>query len=139
MTVPTAVRHGPAARMPFRRRIRAVVALTAARILIRYRSPGGIRRAFERLRRNCGPADAAEAHRAYQTIVTISPRCGGREACLLRSVAVALLCRLDGVWATWVVGVRTSPFESHAWIEADGLPIDEEIDVRRTYVPIMSV
>jgi hypothetical protein len=139
MTVPTALRHGPPTRISVRRRLQALVALAIARVLVKYGSPGGIRRAFERLRRNCLAAEAADASRAYWVIVTVSPRCGGREACLLRSVAITLLCRLGGVWVTWVVGVRTSPFEAHTWIEAEGRPIGEEIDVRHTYVPIMSV
>ncbi|MFH9561585.1 lasso peptide biosynthesis B2 protein [Streptomyces globisporus] len=30
-----------------------------------------------------------------------------------------------GCWPTWCIGVRTSPFAAHAWVEADGQPVGE--------------
>lgn len=42
-----------------------------------------------------------------------------------RSLAVALFCRIHGVWPTWCTGVRTAPFRAHAWIEVDGVPMGE--------------
>ena len=43
-----------------------------------------------------------------------------------RSIATALLCRMSGTWPTWRVGVRTvAPFSAHAWVEAEGKPVDE--------------
>lgn len=48
-----------------------------------------------------------------------------RDGCLPRSIAAALLCRLGGTWATWHVGVLTSPLTAHAWIEAENRLVDE--------------
>jgi hypothetical protein len=57
-------------------------------------------------------------------VVAVSVLCAG-EGCLQRSLATALLCRMRGSWPTWCTGVRTMPFGAHAWVEADGVPVDE--------------
>jgi hypothetical protein len=63
--------------------------------------------------------------------------CAG-EGCLQRSLATALLCRLRGSWPTWCTGVRTMPFGAHAWVEADGVPVDEP-DPPGHYRPVITV
>ncbi|WP_241481557.1 lasso peptide biosynthesis B2 protein [Nocardiopsis gilva] len=54
----------------------------------------------------------------------VSTLCAG-EACLQRSLATVLLCRMGGSQPTWCVGVRTEPFQAHAWVEAEGAPVGE--------------
>ncbi|WP_194384547.1 lasso peptide biosynthesis B2 protein [Microbacterium luteum] len=64
--------------------------------------------------------------RARDEAPTISTTCRGSSACLVRSTAVALLCRLRGSWADWCVGVMAEPpFQAHAWAEAEGRIVDE--------------
>ncbi|GGM47287.1 hypothetical protein GCM10011608_35040 [Micromonospora sonchi] len=55
---------------------------------------------------------------------TVSVRCAGN-GCLQRSVAVVLACRVFGTAPTWRTGFRPDPFVAHAWVEADGAPVDE--------------
>ncbi|TDQ48492.1 lasso peptide biosynthesis B2 protein [Actinorugispora endophytica] len=91
-------------------------------------SPARIRSVLERLRRGAAPATYAQAKAARDAVLAVSLRCAGPEACLPRSLAVALVCRSRGVWATWCVGVpRRPPFGAHAWVEADGLPVEEGV------------
>jgi hypothetical protein len=97
----------------------------AARLLAT-RSPRRIRTALGWLRRGAAPASAAQARAARDTVVAVSLTCAAREGCLPRSLATVLWCRLHGTWPVWCVGARRlPPFGAHAWVEVDGIPIDE--------------
>ncbi|MER7757058.1 lasso peptide biosynthesis B2 protein [Kitasatospora sp. NPDC097643] len=125
-----------AGRPPWRQRPAALAAIGAARLIERM-PPARIRRLLLRLRRGARPADPAEALAARQAVVALSMRCAG-QGCLQRSIAAALLCRTRGTWPTWRTGVRTEPFRAHAWIEADGHPIDEPAELAHFH-PLMTV
>ena len=73
------------------------------------------------------PATYEQAKAARDTVVAVSLACAAREGCLPRSLATVLLCRLHGSWPAWCVGARRlPPFAAHAWVEADGLMVDED-------------
>ncbi|GHE38183.1 hypothetical protein GCM10018785_04770 [Streptomyces longispororuber] len=110
-------------RLPVRRRPLPLLAVAAARVLARAK-PARVRKVLEAVRRGARPATADEALAARKDVVSVSLRCAG-QACLQRSIAAALLCRARGTWPTWCTGVRTSPFEAHAWIEVAGRPVGE--------------
>jgi len=62
-------------------------------------------------------------------VLTVSTWCCGRNACLPRTIATAILCRSAGHWPTWCTGVLAAPpFSAHAWIEAEGRTVDEYVD-----------
>jgi Transglutaminase-like superfamily len=124
MTTPEAVSYDPRS-VALPGRIAARLAVAAARLLAT-RSPRRIKAVLGCLRRGARPASYAEAKAARDAVVNVSLACAGREGCLPRSLATVLLCRLHGRWTTWAVGVRRiPPFGAHAWVEADGLPVDE--------------
>ncbi|MBT2445219.1 lasso peptide biosynthesis B2 protein [Streptomyces sp. ISL-36] len=125
MSTSEAIAHDPRS-VPLRRRILVRLVVGAARLLATQR-PRRIRMVLDRLRRGARPATADEARAARDTVVAVSLACGGREGCLPRSLATALLCRLHGQWPTWCVGARRlPPFGAHAWVEAEGVPVGEE-------------
>ncbi|MBE8524245.1 lasso peptide biosynthesis B2 protein [Amycolatopsis sp. H6(2020)] len=104
------------------------IAVTAARVLARQK-PKRIKVALASLRTGARPATISEAQHARDSVLTVSPRCSGEQACLRRSIAGVLLCRMRGVTPTWCVGVLTTPpFTAHAWIESEGRSIGEELD-----------
>ncbi|MFH9072109.1 lasso peptide biosynthesis B2 protein [Streptomyces alboflavus] len=104
------------------------MSVTAARALARQK-PKHIKAALANLRTGARPATFSEAQHARDSVLTVSPRCSGERACLLRSIASVLLCRMRGVTPTWCVGVLTTPpFTAHAWIESEGRSIGEELD-----------
>lgn len=105
------------------RRLAVHLAVGVARLLAR-RSPARIRRTLELLRRGAAAATPEQALAARTDVVSVSVLCSGNY-CLERSIATALVCRIRGVWPTWCTGVRTPPFEAHAWVEADGRPVGE--------------
>ncbi len=95
--------------------------------------PRWIRSVLDIVSARARPASYAEAKTARDTVTTVSLRCAG-PGCLPRSIATALLCRLHGAWPTWRVGVRTTPFSAHAWVEAEGRPVDEPPGTNRFHV-----
>lgn len=119
----------PATLTPLTRAQIAVVTPIAG--LIHRRSPQHMQRILQELSTGARPATYDEAKRARDEVLTASARCRGGSACLIRSLLVALLCRLRGTWPTWCVGVLAAPpFAAHAWVEADGEIVDEPLSQR---------
>jgi hypothetical protein len=56
-----------------------------------------------------------------------------RAACLQRSVVATWLMRRHGVPATLVIGCRSLPFESHAWVEVDGAVVNDRAQYPRVF------
>jgi len=59
-----------------------------------------------------------------------------RVECLQRSVVAVFLLRLYGVPADLVIGYRQLPFESHAWVEVDGMIVNDRPQYCRLFTPI---
>jgi hypothetical protein len=123
-------------RLPSGQWLAAVVAVVVARMLSHV-SPRHLSAVLRLARGRARPASYQEAAAARSAVVRVSRRCAGA-GCLPRSIAAALLCRFRGVWPSWRVGVLTSPLAAHAWIEAEGRPVDEPQGVER-FQPLMTV
>jgi prolyl oligopeptidase len=52
--------------------------------------------------------------------------------CLQRSAATACLLKRYGVPARMVIGAQQMPFKAHAWVEVDGLVVND-----KSYIPEM--
>ncbi|MEV7422891.1 lasso peptide biosynthesis B2 protein [Streptomyces sp. NPDC091212] len=64
----------------------------------------------------------------------------GRMACLEESLAAYFAAALRGRRVTWVMGARTAPAAAHAWIEADGEVIGQDLTDRLwPYAPALRV
>ncbi|MFF1377798.1 lasso peptide biosynthesis B2 protein [Streptomyces sp. NPDC058308] len=125
MTTPSALERPSG--VPFGRRMAARVVLLPA-VALSLLPPRRIRALLDVARRGARPATAAQAKDARDAMCAVSLRCAGPKGCLPRSLGAALLCRLGGSWPTWCTGVRVvPPFTAHAWIEADGRPVDEGV------------
>jgi hypothetical protein len=95
--------------------------------LLAMQPPRRIRRVLGWVRTGARAATYAEAKAARDTVTAISLLCAAREGCLPRSLATTLLCRMRGAWPAWCVGARRHPpFGAHAWVEADGVPVEED-------------
>jgi len=53
--------------------------------------------------------------------------------CLQRSFVTTYLLRRYGVAAHMVLGAQKLPFKSHAWVEVDGVAINERSNVQAAY------
>jgi len=137
MASPEAISYDPRS-VSLGRRIRVRTMVVAARLLST-RSPQRIRKVLTRLSWGTRPATYEEARTARQAVVSVSLACAGREGCLVRSLATALLCRSYGHWPTWCLGARRlAPFYAHAWVEVDGVMIGEDYpsDYFRTFFTV---
>lgn len=53
--------------------------------------------------------------------------------CLQRSVATTLLLRRHGVSAGMFIGAQLLPFKSHAWVEVNGMVVNDKPYMRDIY------
>ena len=53
--------------------------------------------------------------------------------CLQRSAATASLLRFRGIPAELVVGAQVFPFKAHAWVEVNGVVVNDRSYVREMY------
>jgi hypothetical protein len=114
--------------VPAGRFLRAKIAAGLAWLLER-QPPARLRRILSATSRGAEPATFEQAKLARDTVTAVSLACAGPQSCLPRSIATALLCRMSGVWPVWCTGVRkVPPFAAHAWVEADGKPVGEQVD-----------
>ncbi|MGQ0775675.1 MAG: lasso peptide biosynthesis B2 protein [Pseudonocardiales bacterium] len=116
----------------------AVAAAGLLLVLTRAR-PYRLRSFLHLLSRGSTEVDLWQAERAWEIVTTVSLRCASGHGCLLRSVAIVILCRLSGTHVTWRAGFRSPPPQSHAWIEASGEPVRETVDPRTIYTPVITV
>jgi prolyl oligopeptidase len=99
-----------------------------------------IRRDFALLRkkvRDCpcytwkhSPGFVERVCRAMDIVCFCYPR---RTLCLQRSAATVCLLRQCGVQAELVIGAQQTPFRAHAWVEVDGLVVNDKSYVREMY------
>lgn len=59
--------------------------------------------------------------------------------CLTTSVALQHFLAKKGINGILVVGVKTKPFFAHAWIEVDGIIINDDINLRQSLSVILEV
>jgi hypothetical protein len=125
MTTPSALEQPSG--VPYARRIAARIVLLPA-LVLSLLPPRRVRAVLGVVCRGAAPATEAQAKNARDAMCAVSLRCAGPRGCLPRSLGAALLCRLGGHWPTWCTGVRVvPPFTAHAWIEANGRPVDEGV------------
>jgi hypothetical protein len=56
-----------------------------------------------------------------------------RVLCLQRAAATTLLLRRHGWQAEMVIGTQILPFRSHAWVELDGVVVNDKSYLREIY------
>ena len=124
--------------LPVRQRVLAVAVARVALWATHGRRPDErVQRVVDlALRRLCRVSSPVEAEYAVRTVTTAVLRLGGSTACLPRSLAALLLCRVHGHVPTLVVGIRPATGEVHAWIDAAGRAVAEPSDPRPAYVPV---
>lgn len=85
----------------------------------------GVRRRMSRIR-SASPAGAGDAVAATVRAVARATSFYWKPLlCLQRSVVTARLLRAQGVPAEVVIGYRPKPFFSHAWVEVDGVVVND--------------
>lgn len=81
----------------------------------------------------------ARRHRDNQIVSTVKAATGWYPKsvlCLQRSAVLTCLLRRAGTPAEMVLGVRRIPFYAHAWVEVNGVVVNDEDSVRTEYETI---
>ncbi|MEN4834132.1 lasso peptide biosynthesis B2 protein [Pantoea vagans] len=88
-------------------------------------------------RMNCNIDDAIDS--TFTKINSVFNYFDLKNPCLVYSYAASLLLAKQGYDSKVVVGVRTRPFISHAWLEVDGLVVGDDKDLRDKLSVILEV
>jgi len=59
--------------------------------------------------------------------------------CLQRSAATVCLLKRHGVAAQMILGAQQMPFKAHAWVEVDGLVVNDKPYLREMYAVLDAV
>ncbi|MFE3143977.1 lasso peptide biosynthesis B2 protein [Streptomyces scopuliridis] len=91
-------------------------------------------------RRDRPAATAEQADHLFQAVRRAGRLWPGRVACLEESLAVYLAARVRGRRVVWVIGARTAPAAAHAWTEAGGEVIGQDLADRLwPYAPALRI
>ncbi|MFJ8629058.1 lasso peptide biosynthesis B2 protein [Kitasatospora sp. NPDC093550] len=88
--------------------------------------------------RRVRPANQREAEQAIRAVRWVGRFVPARVACLEESVATLLTLAMMGCHATWCHGVDIDPLQFHAWVEAEGSPVDEPVSTSN-FIPITRI
>jgi hypothetical protein len=61
------------------------------------------------------------------------------DKCLHDSLTLVGFLAKEGMFARWVIGVRTRPFAAHSWVQSGHLVLNDVPEHVRTYTPILTV
>jgi hypothetical protein len=62
-----------------------------------------------------------------------------KHQCLFHALALTHFLAYYGVYATWIIGVKTRPFAAHSWVQHDAAILDGTPEEVRFYTPILTV
>jgi hypothetical protein len=135
---PSEPRRGLAALSRLERRLlpRALVAVVLASVRLR---ATGLERTQRRMAgpQRPVPPDADERAAASTRVVgAVARRLPYARTCLPRSIALWALLRRQGIDSEVVIGVRPggAPLDAHAWVEREGVPLNERPDIVASYL-----
>ena len=123
----TPVRMEQRTKLSVKNKITALFCANVSFFLIKL-PPKKLSEVIEKLSKNTRKALPKEVESWRTSINSINVRCAGN-GCLQRSVAVMLRGIIARRTPDWVSGFQVSPFIAHAWVEVDGIPIGEEMDL----------
>lgn len=119
--------------------------LIAAYALVRVRLSIGIWRAAQY--RGAQQAELAAHHfdpettrDLVRTFLNLRPLIfGARDRCLLSSLVLSEFLSMHGIQSTLVIGVKTSPFTAHCWLQRDGVILNGRAERVSEFTPIMAI
>lgn len=80
-----------------------------------------------------------EAEIVWESVRQASSFFPGRIACMELSLSFMFFAFTKGLSATWCIGVKTRPFEAHAWIEISNKPFKEPNFVEQEYKKLLVI
>jgi hypothetical protein len=95
--------------------------------------------ARERDRLTEGASDAHFAERTVHRLAQVAAVMPGRMRCLEQSMSLVVLLAKRGVPSELRLGFQPFGSAAHAWVECDGVPINEPLEILRRVVPFPSL
>lgn len=74
-------------------------------------------------------AEIDQAKRARDSICAVSKKCRNQDRCIKRSLATFFMLWIQGKMCSWCTGYTMNPFRSHAWVEVNGIPVGEPVEI----------
>lgn len=59
--------------------------------------------------------------------------------CLFHSLALMHFLAYYGLFPTWIIGVKTSPWGAHSWVQQDAVVLDSSPEQVSPYIPILTI
>jgi hypothetical protein len=132
----------PSPEVSARQGLRFVRAVTGAAVALRIRSMEVIANGVARRRSRLEHLDDRESLRSVLQAVAayewLRPLLlSARDRCLLDSLALVGFLASAGIESRWVIGVKTAPFGAHAWVQRDGVVLNDQHTRARAFTPIL--
>lgn len=83
-------------------------------------------------------AERAALEAVAERVATAAAFFPGRAECLEQSLTLYLLLRRRGVPVELRLGVQPYPFAAHAWVEHDGVPLNDRAEMLTSYIRLPS-
>jgi hypothetical protein len=61
-----------------------------------------------------------------------------KDQCLSYAIALIFYLRHFRLYPNLVLGVRMNPFAAHAWVQSDGVVLNDDLETVRLYTPILT-
>ena len=123
--------------------LRFLQSVLSAALMLKFMPLSAIVERARRRRESCAegrPFDAEAARKLVGVYTHLRPFLYGQKGrCLLDSLALLEFLARDGVYPTWVVGVRVHPFGSHSWLQHQAFILNGTPAYARAYTPILVV
>jgi hypothetical protein len=122
----------------------ALIAWIGARFDLRFRGVGGtVARLIAQKQKSRSSASATDADELYHLVRiyrVIRPFLyTKRDQCLLHGLALNKFLRHYGFSPTWVIGVSTSPFTAHCWVQYGDCILDDTPEHTLEFTPLAAI
>lgn len=97
---------------------------------------------YRNTRRKCtkdGEIATSKVHQWASAFDSTALILGRADRCLVRSLAMFNVLRRSGFAAEFIIGVRSDPFSAHAWVQREGVVLNDTIEQITNYTPILVI
>lgn len=125
--------------------VRFLQSVLSAALMLKFMPFSAIVARARRRRDSCAngphaPFDPEAARKLLSAYSHMRPFLYGQKGrCLLDSLALLEFLARDGVYPTWVIGVRVHPFGSHSWLQHQSFILNGTPTYARAYTPILVI
>jgi hypothetical protein len=87
------------------------------------------------------PAPTHEAMRRLAALIDMAANTLGPDNCLSKSLLLDWLLHRQGIESELRIGVEllSGRLSAHAWVEVDGVPINDRADIAQSYAPFAAI